>query len=100
MTKRSELLNNLISLSAEKLKEWAQPNSKEYIHLLRELIIQGMVSLLEPIIKIRVRQQDRDNAVKLFPECEKEFSEIMKRETERDYSCKLQLDTKNLENEC
>ena len=76
MTKRSELLNNLISLSAEKLKEWAQPNSKEYIHLLRELIIQGMVSLLEPIIKIRVRQQDRDNAVKLFPECEKEFSEI------------------------
>lgn len=99
MSKRSELLKVLINSSEEKLKEFAKPQNKEYTDLLKKLIVQGMVVLLEPIVKIRVRKEDRDVVEKMFPECEREFEEIMKRETEREYSCKLQLEVKNLENE-
>ena len=97
MSKRSELLKNLLVSAEEKLKKFADPQNKEYINLLKQLILQGMVKLLEPIVKIRVRLQDRDNVAKLFPECEKEYTQIMLKETEREYICKLELEKKDLE---
>ena len=99
MTKRSDLLKNLNNLAEEKLKVFANSQNQEYSKLLKQLVIQGMVKLLEPVLKIRVRQQDRDIIQKLFPECERDFSDLMKKETDRDYVCKLELDAQILEND-
>ena len=50
-----------------------------------------MIKLLEPVLLIKVREQDQQLARSLIKHCEREFSEIMKRETTRDYECTLQL---------
>jgi V-type H+-transporting ATPase subunit E len=99
MAKRSDLLKDLIASADDKLKIFANPQNKDYANLLKKLVLQGMVKLLEPVLKIRVRLQDRDTVQKFFPELEKEYSELMTKETTRDYVTKLELDNKNLENE-
>lgn len=99
MTKRSELLKDLIGSAEDKIKNFANSQSQEYKDLLKKLILQGMVKLLEPVLKIRVRLQDRDIVQRIFGDCEKEYADLMKKETEREYVCKLELDSRDLENE-
>jgi hypothetical protein len=46
---------------------------------------------------VRVRKEDYDAVSAILSKCEKEYNEIMKKETGRDYNCKLSLDSKFLE---
>ena len=48
-----------------------------------------MIKLLEPAAFVKVRKEDLSVAKSLLFECEKEYKTIMKKETERDYDCKL-----------
>ncbi len=53
-----------------------------------------MIKLLEPELLIKCRKEDQDMVKNLLPECEKEFSEIMERETtesDTKYATKLRL---------
>mmetsp|Transcript_13792 Transcript_13792/g.9760 ORF Transcript_13792/g.9760 Transcript_13792/m.9760 type:complete len:83 (-) Transcript_13792:236-484(-) len=50
-----------------------------------------MIKLLEPVLLIRVRKQDESIVKGMLKQCEKQFSEIMKKATTRDYECKLKI---------
>lgn len=92
MRRRNELMDTLAKETLEDIKKFADPSNKEYQSLIKELIIQGMVKLLEPSCYIRIRQQDVQFVKNILPECEQQYEKLMKDQTERDYNCSLQID--------
>ena len=99
MKKKNDLVNKIIEDTLEKLKEFANPNNKEYQSLLKQLIIESMVKLLESTCYIQIRKEDEKYVKSILKECEKNYSEFMKKETSRDYNCKLIIDNEYYDNE-
>ena len=91
MNTKNELVNKTVEETLEKLKNFANPNNKDYQNLLKELTIECMVKLLEKECYLKIRKDDLDFIKSIIKECEKEYSDLMKRETKRDYACKLTL---------
>ena len=56
---------------------------------MKQLIIQGMIRLLEPEVEIKVREGEQDMINGLLEECESQYSARMMEETEREYTTKL-----------
>lgn len=50
-----------------------------------------MIKLLEESLELKVREDEVDLVKGILSECEEEYTEIMKRETTRDYSCSLSV---------
>ena len=48
-----------------------------------------MVKLLEDNIELKVREDEIDLVKSIIDECEEEYTDLMKRETTRDYACSL-----------
>jgi V-type H+-transporting ATPase subunit E len=94
MRKRSELMDLLKIETLDKLKVFANPENNGYRELIRKLILEGMVKLLEPVCVVQVRKKDEEFVKKLFPGLEKEYAEFMNKETKEDYKCTLELDTR------
>ena len=99
MKKKNDLVNKIIEDTLEKLKEFANPNNKEYQSLLKQLIIESMVKLLESTCYIQIRKEDEKYVKSILKECEKNYSEFMKKETSRDYNCKLIIDNEYYDSE-
>ena len=51
-----------------------------------------MVKLLESTCYIQIRKEDEKYVKSILKEYEKNYSEFMKKETSRDYNCKLIID--------
>jgi len=94
MRRRNELMDILAKETLEDMKKFANPQNKEYQQLIKQLIVQGMVKLIEPTCYIRVRQQDVSFIKNILPECEQQYKKLMKEQTQRDYNCSLQIDEK------
>ena len=54
-------------------------------------INQGMIKFLEEEIFLQVRKEDVNLVKTLIPECEKEYAEIMLKETKNEYKTKLHI---------
>ena len=91
MNTKNELVNKTVEETLERLKEFAKPNNDKYQKLLKELTIECMVKLLEKECFIKVRKIDLDYMKSILKECENEYAKLMKKETKRDYGCKLTL---------
>ena len=91
MNKKNELVNKTVDEALEKIKDFAKPKNVAYQKLLKELTIECMVKLLEKECFVKVRKDDLEYMKSILKECEGEFSKLMKKETRRDYSCKLIL---------
>ena len=89
MNIKNELVQRAVNETLKKLKEFAQIENDSYKKLLKELIIECMVKLLETECYIKARQGDLDYIQSILQECESEFANIMKEETKREYECKL-----------
>ena len=48
-----------------------------------------MIKLLEDNLELKVREDEVDLVRGMIDECESEYTEIMNRETTRDYACTL-----------
>jgi V-type H+-transporting ATPase subunit E len=77
MKKRNDCVEELRKLAQTKLAQSFASNAAVYRGVLKKLIIQGMIKLLEDEVDIRVRKEDHQLAKSLIPECEKEFTQIM-----------------------
>ena len=99
LEKRHQLLDQLIDNSLEKIKSFAKPDNHEYIKLIKSLIVQGMIKLLESNCLVRVRANDMDKVRNILSECENEYSVYLKEESGMDYKCKLEIDQIPLENQ-
>ena len=91
MNIKNELVQRAVNETLKKLKEFAQIENDSYKKLLKELIIECMVKLLETECYIKARQGDLDYIQSILQECESEFANIMKEETKREYQCKLYI---------
>ncbi len=94
MRKRNELMEKLSQEALERTQQFAKPTNPDYKKLVKQLIIQGMVKMLESSVYVVVRNCDESFVRGMLKECENEFASIMKNETERDYSCSLEIDPK------
>ena len=99
MKKKNDLVNKIIEDTLEKFKEFANPNNKEYQNLLKQLIVESMVKLLESTCYLQIRKEDEKYVKSILKECEKNYSNFMKKETSRDYNCKLIIDNEYYDNE-
>ena len=95
MKQKNILVDQIIEETLSKLKEFANPNNQQYKALLKNLIVESMVKMLEKQCIIQARQVDSPYIGSIIPECEKEFEELMNKETQREYKCKLILDEEN-----
>ena len=50
-----------------------------------------MIKLLDPELELKVREDEVDLVNSIIPECEAEFTDIMLKETTRDYMCSLSV---------
>ena len=101
MNTKNELVNKTVEEALEKLKIFAKPSNKDYQKLLKELTIECMVKLLEKECFVKVRNDDLDYMKSILKDCENEYSNLMKKETKRDYACKLTLiEDEFIEDEC
>jgi V-type H+-transporting ATPase subunit E len=48
-----------------------------------------MIKLLEDDLEVMVREEEVDLVNGMLAECQEEYTDIMKRETTRDYACNL-----------
>lgn len=99
MRRRNELMESIAAETLQKIKAFAKPDNEKYRSLMKKLIVQSMIKLLEPVCYIQVRKIDSDFIKKILNECEEEFTNLMKRETSKEYKCTLELDDHHLENE-
>ena len=91
MNIKNELVQKVVDETLEKLKSFAKPENNSYKKLLKELVLECMVKLLETECFIKVRKDDIDYVKSIVKECESEFVNIMKKETKREYECKLSV---------
>lgn len=91
MKKKNELVDKAVDETLEKIKQFANPSNSEYQKLMKDLTVECMVKLLEKKCLVKVRQNDVNFVKSILQECENAFSQLMKRETGRDYTCKLVL---------
>ena len=99
MKKKNDLVNKIMEETLEKIKEFANPNNKEYQNLLKQLIVESMVKLLESTCYLQIRKEDEKYVKSILKECEENYSNFMKKETSRDYNCKLIIDNEYYDNE-
>lgn len=74
---------------------------------MKDLIIQGCIKLLEPVVLIKIRKSDLEFVKKLIPEAEREFKSHMAKETGVDkYQTQIQviedefIDSESLSGKC
>ena len=91
MNTKNELVTKTVDETLEKLKDFAKPNNEPYKKLLKELTIECMVKLLEKECFLKVRKEDIAFMKSIIKECENDYSKLMKKETKREYGCKLTL---------
>ena len=100
MKKKNELLTDSKNQTKEKLKKFADPNNSGYKDLMKKIIVESMVKLLEKHCLIQTRKKDVEMVKGLLKTCEKEYADLLKKETEETYECILEVDeTHFLENE-
>jgi V-type H+-transporting ATPase subunit E len=64
-------------------------NPTLYKATLKQLILQGMIRLLEDNVELLVKKGEENLVDGMIADLETEFSALMKRETKRDYTTKL-----------
>jgi V-type H+-transporting ATPase subunit E len=85
---REEMLEQLYAESREQLQQISQDNSK-YAELLRDLVLQGFYSLMEPEVVVVCRAADKDKVTKAIDDA----AQIYKSEVGSDV--KATVDTNN-----
>lgn len=75
------------------LRKIVDPKNANYRLAIKNLIIQGMIKLLEPTLLLICRREDIGLVKELIPECEKHFISTMKAEAggDKEYKTKLTL---------
>lgn len=68
-----------------------------YKNLTKQLIVQGMLRLMERNVNIELKKEHIGLAKALFPDCERSFSEILVNETGREMESKLTVSEYDLE---
>ena len=92
MKERNKCLLEIKDAMVIKLKDTMKNDRSRYLETVKNLILQGMIKLLEPELKIRVRKDDESDINRMLSDLESEFAEFMEEQTGRDeYTTKLEV---------
>ena len=92
MNERNKCLIEMKAIMLSKLQEERQNNRDRYLATIKNLILQSMIKLLEPSLKILCREEDRDDIEGFLGDLQKDYSDFMTDKTGRDeYECTLSL---------
>ena len=93
MNERDKLLKQLVKEALVKIEEnLAQPENEEYREVLKKLIMQGLIKLLEKKVLIKCREKDVDLINGIIEEVKEEFIELMQKETGSDeYTVEIEV---------
>lgn len=76
MQHRDTLLQELRETTSQRLA--AVANTPQYSTLLKQLIVQGLLRIQEPVVSIRCRQTDLPKVKQVLPEAVAEYTKLMK----------------------
>ena len=92
MKARNECVNSLLEEARIALAERVSNNQEEYKQLLKMLLVQGFIKLLDQEVVVRCRQEDENLVQQVLDEAKAQFQEIMERETGKTYTLSVKLD--------
>ena len=101
MNFRNELLKKLIEDAIEVImNDLADPQNDEYKGLIKDLIMECMLKLLEKKVYLKCRERDLSMVSELISEIEEEYAALMLKEAGDDrYRCTIEIDRENFINE-
>jgi V-type H+-transporting ATPase subunit E len=86
---RNDHLEMLREETKQRLFSELTPTSRLYVETLKQLIVQGMIRLLEADVELKVRKGEEDMVRGLIEDCQTQYSAHMLAETERVFTTKL-----------
>jgi len=99
MTARHEITMKIREETKTRLIELFQKDRKAYTDLLKKMIVQAMIKLMEKDIQVRVRKDDIPIVEPIIAECAQIFKDVIKKETSVDFPINLVLDKTNVLND-
>jgi V-type H+-transporting ATPase subunit E len=93
MKVRNDLITGLLEDAKFAINDRFIQDKAAYRTLLKELIIQGLIKLLDSRVVIRCRQMDLSLVQQVLPEARSTYVELMRSETGRNYEVEVTLDT-------
>lgn len=88
---RDQVLNEVQQQSAQKLATISNDKQK-YTQLIIDLIVQGLLRLIEPAVIVKCREIDKDIVESCLDPAAKKYSEILQKECNISKTVKLTLD--------
>ena len=94
MKERNKCLLEIKEVMISQLKQTMKSDRKRYLQTLKNLILQGMIKMIEPTLKILVRKEDESDIKGMLKDLEAQYSKFMHEQTGRDeYECTLEVAT-------
>ena len=85
MNVRNEFMKSLVKEALKKLEtEIALPDNKMYQTVCKDLIVQGCIKFLEPIVLVKCREQDLEFIQQIAPDAQSQYNDLIARETDSD----------------
>ncbi len=100
MQKTAELVDSLQFDAKVKLHENLQKDPKSYKKLLTDLLVQGLIKMIEPVVTLKVRKSDLALIKEVIAGAVAQYKAVMIKEVARldgrsDIPCTVQIDEKN-----
>eukprot|EP00825_Cyclidium_porcatum_P046626 TRINITY_DN7386_c0_g1_i6.p2 TRINITY_DN7386_c0_g1~~TRINITY_DN7386_c0_g1_i6.p2 ORF type:complete len:194 (-),score=47.40 TRINITY_DN7386_c0_g1_i6:122-703(-) len=92
MQARFKATQKIFSIVQLQIQKKISDDKQFYQEILTKLMVQGYIKLLEEKVKIRCLKKDVDVIKKALPQSIKEFKQIMKKELNRDFPIKVEVD--------
>ena len=90
MEERNTCLLEIKEMMKGKLREQMKNDRPTYLKTVKDLILQGMIKLIEPALQIKCREEDVQDIKGMTGELEESYATFMKDTTKRDeYTCEL-----------
>ena len=89
---RNQCLLEIKDLMVARLQKTMKTERKRYLETVKNLILQGMIKLIEPTLQIKCRRDDVQDIKGMCKDLESKYSSFMHEQTGRDeYSCTLKV---------
>ena len=100
MRRTNELVESLQLAAKKQLAEKIAEDNDAYAELLKNLLVQGLIKLIEPTVTLRVRESDKDLIEGLIDDAIAEYKELMLAQVKAlegkdDIPCKVLIDENN-----
>eukprot|EP00824_Muranothrix_gubernata_P016840 TRINITY_DN34640_c0_g1_i1.p1 TRINITY_DN34640_c0_g1~~TRINITY_DN34640_c0_g1_i1.p1 ORF type:complete len:260 (-),score=46.02 TRINITY_DN34640_c0_g1_i1:12-755(-) len=97
MSARNKCVNDMVDTTGEQLAAYFQNNKEKYRQVLKQLMVQGLIKLMEVQVGIRCRKSDTEIIESIIPEAAQEYVGLLKKEVPRlagrEIKCKITINT-------